>query len=231
MNTEGIVFSCVGNVSLKKVTKLAEKYFGAIPHVKAKRERVLFQGYTPSSETIKRNITQAHCAIGTTAYALGDKSRLPFFMLINILGGPGMNSRLNLALREKYGFVYNIEASYNPYSDTGLFAIFYGTELSQVNRSKKLIAKELKLLREKPLGTLQLHKAKEQLVGQLAMAEENNASLMLMMGKSILDINKVHSLEGIIKNIRSISSEQLIDIANEALVEDQLSYLTFLPKS
>jgi len=152
-------------------------------------------------------------------------------MLINILGGPGMNSRLNLALREKYGFVYNIEASYNPYSDTGLFAIFYGTELSQVNRSKKLIAKELKLLREKPLGTLQLHKAKEQLVGQLAMAEENNASLMLMMGKSILDINKVHSLEGIIKNIRSISSEQLIDIANEALVEDQLSYLTFLPKS
>ena len=231
MNTEGIVFSCVGNVSLKKVTKLAEKYFGAIPHVKAKRERVLFQGYTPSSETIKRNITQAHCAIGTTAYALGDKSRLPFFMLINILGGPGMNSRLNLALREKYGFVYNIEASYNPYSDTGLFAIFYGTELSQVNRSKKLIAKELKLLREKPLGTLQLHKAKEQLVGQLAMAEENNASLMLMMGKSILDINKVHSLEAIIKNIRSISSEQLIDIANEALVEDQLSYLTFLPKS
>ena len=86
-------------------------------------------------------------------------------------------------------------------------------------------------MREKPLGTLQLHKAKEQLVGQLAMAEENNASLMLMMGKSILDINKVHSLEGIIKNIRSISSEQLIDIANEALVEDQLSYLTFLPKS
>jgi predicted Zn-dependent peptidase len=231
MNTEGIVFSCVGNVPLKKVTKLAEKYFGAIPHVKAKRERVLFKGYTPSSETIKRNITQAHCAIGTTAFALGDKRRLPFFMLINILGGPGMNSRLNLALREKYGFVYNIEASYNPYSDTGLFAIFYGTELSQVNRSKKLIAKELKLLREKPLGTLQLHKAKEQLVGQLAMAEENNASLMLMMGKSILDMNKVHSLEGIIKNIRSISSEQLIDIANEALVEDQLSYLTFLPKS
>ncbi len=231
LNTEGIVFSCVGNVPFKRVQKLAEKYFGAIPHVKAERQRVPFELYTPSTITSRRNITQAHCAIGSTAFSLNDKNRLPFYMLINILGGPGMNSRLNLALREKYGFVYNIEAAYQPYSDTGLFAIFYGTELSQVNRSKKLIAKELKLLREKSLGTLQLHKAKEQLVGQLAMAEENNASLMLMMGKSILDLNKIHSLESIFKNIRSITSAQLQDIANEALVEDQMSYLTFLPKN
>lgn len=231
LNTEGVVFSCVGNVPLKKVKRLAEKYFGSIPHLTANRERVPFGIYQPSTEIIKRNITQAHCAIGNTTYALGDKKRLPFFMLMNILGGPGMNSRLNLALREKYGFVYNIEASYHPYSDTGLFAIFYGTELSQVGRSKKLISKELKLLREKSLGTLQLHKGKEQLIGQLAMAEENNASLMLMMGKSILDLNKVDSLEGIFKRIRSITSTELREIANEALVEDQMSHLTFLPKN
>lgn len=231
LNTEGVVFSCVGNVPLKKVKRLAEKYFGPIPHLTAKRERLPFGIYQPSSEIVKRNITQAHCAIGNTAYALGDKKRLPFFMLMNILGGPGMNSRLNLALREKYGFVYNIEASYHPYSDTGLFAIFYGTELSQVSRSKKLIAKELKLLRDKPLGTLQLHKGKEQLIGQLAMAEENNASLMLMMGKSILDLNKIDSLEGIFKRIRNITSAELLEIGNEALVENQMSYLTFLPKN
>lgn len=230
LNTEGVVFSCVGNVPLKKVKRFAEKYFGQIPHLTAQRERRPFGIYQPSTEIVKRNITQAHCAIGSTSYALGDKKRLPFFMLMNILGGPGMNSRLNLALREKYGFVYNIEASYNPYSDTGLFAIFYGTELSQVTRSKKLIAKELKLLRDKPLGTLQLHKGKEQLIGQLAMAEENNAGLMLMMGKSILDLNKVDSLEGIFKKIRGISSAELQEIANEALLEDQMSYLTFLPK-
>lgn len=231
LNTEGVVFSCVGNVPLKKVKRLAEKYFGSIPHLTAKRERLPFGIYQPSTEIVKRNISQAHCAIGNTAYASGDKKRLPFFMLMNILGGPGMNSRLNLALREKYGFVYNIEASYHPYSDTGLFAIFYGTELSQVARSKKLIAKELKLLRDKPLGTLQLHKGKEQLIGQLAMAEENNAGLMLMMGKSILNLNRVDSLEGIFKRIRSLTSAELQEIANEALVEDQMSYLTFLPKN
>ncbi len=230
MNTEKVVFSCIGNVPLNKVKRLAEKYFGSIPHMKAERQRLTFNGYTPSSEIIHRNITQAHCAIGTTAFSLSDQKRLPFFMLMNILGGPGMNSRLNLALREKYGFVYNIEASYHPFSDTGLFAIFYGTELSQVERSKKLIAKELKLLREKPLGTLQLHKGKEQLIGQLAMAEENNASLMLMMGKSILDLDRVDSLENIFKRIRSITSSQLQEISNEVLTNDRLSYLTFLPK-
>lgn len=231
MNTEGVVFSCVGNVPLKKVKRLAEKYFGPIPHVKAERQRLTFGDYTPSSEIVRRNITQAHCAIGTTAFSLSDKKRLPFFMLMNILGGPGMNSRLNLALREKHGFVYNIEASYHPFSDTGLFAIFYGTELSQVNRSKKLISKELKLLREKPLGTLQLHKGKEQLIGQLAMAEENNASLMLMMGKSILDLNKVDSLENIFKKIRSVTSNELRDISNEMLTEERMSSLTFLPNN
>jgi predicted Zn-dependent peptidase len=230
MNTESVVFSCVGNVPLKRVKRLAEKYFGSIPHVSAERQRLDFGEYTPSTEIVRRNITQAHCAIGTTAFSLGDKKRLPFFMLMNILGGPGMNSRLNLALREKYGFVYNIEASYHPFSDTGLFAIFYGTELSQVDRSKKLIAKELKLLREKPLGTLQLHKGKEQLIGQLAMGEENNASLMLMMGKSILDLNKVDSLENIFKRIRSITSNELQEISNEVLTEERMSYLTFLPK-
>ena len=152
-------------------------------------------------------------------------------MLINILGGPGMNSRLNLALREKYGFVYNIEASYHPYSDTGLFAIFFGTEQKQVQRSRRLIDKELKLLREKPLGILQLHKAKEQMIGHLAMAEENNTNLMLMMGKTLLDLDKVDSLEEIFKNIRRLDSQKLQEVAQESLATDRMSSLTFLPKN
>ena len=231
LNTERVVFSCVGDVPLKRVKRLSEKYFGAIPHYAADKQRVLFSGYSPAHEIIERNITQAHCAIGTTAYSLSDKNRLPFFMLINILGGPGMNSRLNLALREKYGFVYNIEASYHPYSDTGLFAIFFGTEQKQVQRSRRLIDKELKLLREKPLGILQLHKAKEQMIGHLAMAEENNTNLMLMMGKTLLDLDKVDSLEEIFKNIRRLDSQKLQEVAQESLATDRMSSLTFLPKN
>ena len=140
-----------------------------------------------------------------------------------------MNSRLNLALREKYGCVYNVEASYHPFSDTGLLSIFFGTEPGQVERSQRLVMKELKKLREQPLGSLQLHKAKEQLIGQMAMAEENNTSLMLMMGKSILDLEKIDSLEDIFARIRSITAAELQEIANDQLQESQLSHLTFLP--
>lgn len=231
LNTEKVVFACVGNVPLKKIKRLAEKYFKPIPHYKAGKFRVPFEAYVPCSEINKRNITQAHCAIGTTSYALSNPKRLPFFMLMNILGGPGMNSRLNLALREKYGFVYNVEASYHPFSDTGLFSIFFGTEPGQVDRSRKLVLKELKRMREQPLGSLQLHMAKEQMIGQLAMAEENNTSLMLMMGKSMLDLEKIEDLEKIFERIRQISASQLLEIANERLQESQLSHLTFLPEN
>jgi predicted Zn-dependent peptidase len=231
LNTERVVFSCVGNIPLKKIEKLAEKYFAQIPHHVGERFRLAFDKYTPNSETIFRNITQAHCAIGTTAYELSHAHRLPFFMLINVLGGPGMNSRLNLALREKYGFVYSIDAGYHPFSDTGLFSIFFGTEKTQVERGRKLVLKELQKLREVPLGTLQLHMAKEQIIGQLAMAEENNTSLMLMMGKSILDTERIDGLESIYDRLRKVTSNELLEIANDMLNESQLSHLTFLPEN
>jgi predicted Zn-dependent peptidase len=150
-------------------------------------------------------------------------------MLTNILGGPGMNSRLNLGVREKHGLVYTIDANYATYLDTGLFGIYFGTEKKQLKRTTDLVLKELKKIREKPLGTLQLHTAKEQLMGQLAMAEESNMGLMMMLGKSILDLEKVETLNEIFDQIRRIEASQLQDIANEVLHEDNLSYLNYIP--
>jgi predicted Zn-dependent peptidase len=230
MDTERIIFSCTGNISLEKVKRLANKYLTEIPHYKSNRKRLPFEWYQPRKIIKNRALTQAHCAIGRTSYSILDDKRLPFFTLINILGGPGMNSRLNLAIREKYGFVYSIDASYNSYIDTGILGIFYATEPKQINKSIALVLKELKKMKEVPLGTMQLHRAKEQLIGQLAMAEENNMSLMLMMAKSILDQNKVDSLEEIFDEIRSLTALQLQEIALEMFDEDQLSFLTFKPE-
>ena len=140
-----------------------------------------------------------------------------------------MNSRLNLAVREKHGLVYTIDANYATYLDTGLFGIYFGTEKKQLKRTTSLVLKEINRLREKPLGTLQLHQAKEQLMGQLAMAEESNIGLMMMMGKSILDLGTVESLNDIFRQIRSITAKDLADIANEALHPDQLSHLAYVP--
>ncbi|MDA0196936.1 MAG: pitrilysin family protein [Bacteroidetes bacterium] len=228
LNSDKIIFTSVGNVSFKKVLKLAQKHLDSIGRFKAMNKREEFEVYNPLSREIKRSLTQAQCAIGNTTYSIKDKRRLPFFMLLNILGGPGMNSRLNLTLREKFGMVYSIDASYTPYVDTGSMGIFFGTEPRQVKRGIQLVLKELQKLREVKLGTLQLHKAKEQLMGQLAMAEENNNSHMLMMAKSLLDLEKIRRIEEIFDEIKSVTSSDLVEIANESFEEKNLSILTFL---
>lgn len=230
LQTNRIVFSCVGNLPFKKIIRIASRYLSQISANGTIPQRLDFNQYTPRVKKINRTVTQAHCALGRTAYSIKHSERLPFFALINLLGGPGMNSRLNLTLREKHGLVYAIDAQYVPYQDTGLLAIFFGTDPKMVNRSLKLVQKELDLLKNKSLGTLQLHRTKEQLVGQLAMAEENNMNLMLMMGKSLLDLDHIRSLEDTIKQVRSITSRKLQDLAQEMFDYNDFSVLTFLPK-
>ena len=228
INTERIIFSCVGNINFSRVTKFAQKYLSEIPSFHASKERMSFDRYKPQFKKVNRPLTQAQCAIGRTAYPIGNKKRFPFFMLVNLLGGPGMNSRLNLALREKYGFVYSVEANYVPFTDTGIMSIFFGTEPKQLDRSINIVLRELKKLKDSPLGTIQLHRAKEQLMGQLAMSEENNTSLMLMMGKSMLDLNRIPQIDEVFKRVRDVAASDLMEVAHEMFDEDNLSYLTYV---
>ena len=230
LDTSKIVFSSIGNIPFKKVKELAEKYFSDIPSSHSSKKRVPFKKYKPSTVIIEKPITQAHCVIGRNAYAIKDKKRIPFFMLTNILGGPGLNSRLNLSLREKNGLVYNIEANYSPFIDTGLIEIYFGTEKKQLNKTLDLALKELKKLKTVPLSTTQLHNSKEQIMGQLAMTEESNISLMQLMGKSILDLGYIDSIEDIFKQIRKVTSQELLELANELFNEDELTFLKYIPQ-
>lgn len=230
LDTERIVFSSVSNWPFSKVLRVAEKYLRDVPHRTAPRRRQAPKEYTPKRMKVKRPITQAQYAMGKPAYALPDPKRLPFFMLVNLLGGPGMNSRLNMNLREKHGLVYSIDAGYTPYLDTGFLGIYFGTDEKQIDRAVSLIFREFKQLREKPLTATQLHNTKEQLMGQLAMSEEGNQSFMLMMAKSLLDIGKVESLPTIFDEIRAVEAKELQDIAQEMFADDQMSSLTFVPE-
>lgn len=229
LDTDKIVFSSVGNVSFARVKKLALKYLSQIPVHKTSRTRTTYRVFKPTRKEFAKSITQAHCAIGSTAYPLNNENRLPFFLLINLLGGPGMNSRLNLALRENKGYVYSVDAQYSPFTDTGMYAIFFGTEPGQLKRAENMVLKELNKLKTKPLGSLQLYKAKEQLIGQLAMAEENNLGFMIMMGKSLLDLGRIEQLEDIFQEIKSIDSNQLMNLSNEMFASDKLSTLSYKP--
>lgn len=228
VDTSRVVLSCVGNLSVIEIERLASKYL-KVPVAKRTQKRKKAGVYKPRAVELKRDMKQARCAIGRDAYSISHENRIPFYLMVNMLGGPGMNSRLNLSLREKYGFVYSIEAHSIPYTDTGMFAVFFGTEPKQLDKCIALVTRELDKFCQKQLTPKQLAEAKEQLKGQLAMAEENNLSLMMMMGRSMLDRGRVPSIEEIFNKIDDITSKKLLTIAHEMFLPQSLSYLKMIP--
>ncbi len=229
LSNNKIVISVVGNIEEGFCSKIIEKYIRGLPAMNGRNGRVKPVPVSNYKTVPKKNISRSYCAVGFPAYSIKNRNRLTLFMLTNLLGGPSMNSRLNMELREHRALVYSVDASYIPYSDIGIVGIYFGTDPVAMEKSIDLVKKELKKMKEIKLGKLQLHQAKEQLVGQLAMAEENNVSLMIMLGRSILDLNRVDPLEDIIKEIRSVTSEKLMHIANEVFKENRLCQLIFEP--
>jgi len=225
-----IVLSSVSNLPFRKALAIAEKYLKDLPNFKSSHKRLRFANYKAQNRVVTKPISQAHFALGRTAYSLHQAQRVPFFILNNLLGGPAMNTRLNLALREKNGLVYGIESSYTPYTDTGEWGIFFATEAKNLERAKMLVFKEIEKLKKQKLSTLQLHHTKQQIMGQMAIAEENNISFMLMMGKSLLDMGKVEALKEVFAQVESITAEDILEVANEIFDENQFSSLTYLPE-
>lgn len=231
IDTRKIVFSCVGNIKIEEVIRLAEKYMGYLPRIVSTQQRKQFGGYKPKEVRLQRPVKQARCAIGRPAYALSNPKRGAFYLLTNILGGSGMNSRLNLSLREKYGFVYSIGSQFVPFTDTGLFVISFGTEPSQLSRSIRLVNEQLRRLREEKLGVKQLSSAKEQMLGQVAMAEESNTGYMMMMARNLLDLGRIQSLEEIFSRVQETTASDIMKMSNEMFDEEKLSCLIMEPVS
>ncbi|HWZ16843.1 MAG TPA: pitrilysin family protein [Mucilaginibacter sp.] len=229
-NTGEMIFAVFGNYDLKKVIRLAEKYFGAIPANGAKKNRVTPPRNAGGHHVFTRPISQTHCLIGNQAYSSSHKHKNALLLLNNLLGGMGMSSRLNLEIREKYGIAYTIESNYTPLTDTGIFSIYFGTDTEKAERASRLVHKELKKLRDNKLGTLQLHQAKEKFIGQIALAEENRMSLIISMAKSLLDFNCVDSLQQVFDKINAVTAEQLLEISNEIFDDSRMITLLFEPK-
>lgn len=228
---DNMVFSSVGNISTLELKKLLENQIPSIiQNKKTSLNRIPPKQHISNIQTINRPVYQTHVVMGGRAYAADHKHARTLHLLNNILGGPGMNSRLNLNIREKYGFTYNIESFYSPYSDTGIFGIYAGTDPSTIDKTLKLIEKELGKLRDKPFGSMQLSKAKKQILGQIAMAQENNASLMLALGKSLLSFDRIDTFEEIITKVDKINAPDLQFVANEIIDPNQLSTLIYKPE-
>lgn len=226
-NTDQMVFCSIGDIPFSRIVKLSEKHFGSVQPNPRNYQRPPITEYIPQNKTVKKSTYQSHCIVGTTAYDLHNPKRIAMHLANNILGGPGMNSRLNLALRERHGLAYNVESSYTPYSDTGIFTIYFGTDKADTNKAVEIILQELDMLRNKRMGILQLSKAKKQLIGQLAIGAESGENLMISTAKSILVYERPDNLINVFKLIEQITSLEIMEVANEILNQNRLSTLIF----
>jgi predicted Zn-dependent peptidase len=151
--------------------------------------------------------------------------------LTNIMGGPALNSRLSLAVREKHGLAYSIEASYSPFLDNGYHSIYFGTDKKWVEKSIDLVKKELNKMKHIPMGRIQFSMAKEQLKGQLALAGESNSNLMIGLGKSVLTFERIETNKELFSKVDALTTANIMDIAHEMYDEEQLSALIFVPET
>ena len=176
---------------------------------------------------MQKNTHQAHVMIGTRAYDVNDDRRMPLYLLNNILGGPGMNAKLNLALREHNGLVYTVESTMVAYGDTGIWSIYFGCDEHDIKRCLRLVRKELDRMMEKPLSDSQLKAAKKQIKGQIGVACDNRENFALDFGKSFLHYGWEKNVDCLYEQVEAITSQQIQDVARELFDKDRLITLIF----
>lgn len=228
---DDIVFCSVGQFSFDKIlqyaTPLLEQFsFNAPPAT-----RTAFTGRNESFlQTEHRNVHGSHCLMGFPGVTRVADDRIACGVINNLLGGPAMNSLLNLSLREKHGICYQIDSQLISYTDTGLWTVYLNTDPGKMEKAVSLALTEVKKLREMALSTLKLHQVKKQVKGQLALSQEHPGSLIHIMGKSYITRGRIESLKEIMHRIDLITPQEALRIANEYLDPARMSMLTFMPK-
>lgn len=222
-----MVFFFHGKVDLKSLVRLLEKLMSDIPAGDVKNRRTPPPLYIPQNLVIPKDTHQAHVMIGSRGYDAYDDKRTALYMLNNILGGPGMNSRLNVALRERRGLVYTVESNLTSYTDTGAFCIYFGTDPEDIDTCLELTYRELKRMKERKMTESQLRAAKQQLIGQIRVASDNSENNALGMAKTYLHYNKYEDLEEVCNRIEALTAEGLLEVANEMFAEEYLSTLIY----
>lgn len=224
-----MVITVVGNVDFNKLVHLCEKHFALAsevskPKADARNPKPSYQYF---NTTLNKHTHQVHLLAGCPAPTIYDEKKNAFTLLNNILGGPAMNSRLNVSVRENQGFCYTIESQYVPFSDAGLFYIYAGVDSDAAERSTQLILQELRRLRENRLSPQQLHAAQTQLIGQMAIANDSGLNEMQSIGKAYLNFDHVDTLEEMNRDILAITPEELQAVAQEIFAEDNFSFLYY----
>ena len=240
---DNAIFFAYGDIDFKKLVRLLKKSFLSEERtVKSEKfnspeaqtqfniqhstfnTQHSFEGQTI---VMQKNTHQAHVMIGTRAYDVNDSRRMPLYLLNNMLGGPGMNAKLNLALREHNGLVYTVESTMVAYGDTGVWSIYFGCDEHDVKRCLRLVRKELDKFMLKPLSEVQLKAAKKQIKGQIGVACDNRENFALDFGKSFLHYGWEKNVDRLYEQVDEITAEQIQAVAQELFDKDRLTTLIF----
>ncbi|WP_449139976.1 M16 family metallopeptidase [Segatella sp.] len=216
--------SIAAEKSVKSVSSVGPKNYSSVGP-----EKYPSVGNEIAGQTIvkQKNTHQAHVMIGTRAYDVNDDRRMPLYLLNNMLGGPGMNAKLNLALREHNGLVYTVESTMVAYGDTGIWSIYFGCDEHDVKRCLRLVRKELDKFMQKPLSEAQLKAAKKQIKGQVGVACDNRENFALDFGKSFLHYGWEKNVDRLYEQVDEITAEQIQAVAKELFDKDRLTTLIF----
>ena len=228
--TDNTIFFAYGEIDFKRLVKLMSKV--EIEKTEKIQEVKFAETKAPQSHkplVIERqlNTHQAHVMLGTRAYDIHHPLRIPLYLLNNILGGPGMNARLNISLRERNGLVYTVESTMVSYSDTGIWCIYFGCDSHDIKRCLKLVRRELDKMMQKPLSATQLRNAKRQLKGQIAIACDNREQFALDFGKSFLHYGWEKDITHLYESIDNVTAEDIQKVANELFATNMLTTLIY----
>jgi len=230
---ERMVFFVLGDIDFKHILRTVERYF-VLPAEASENtetsESSESSDYTESSHNIEHRSThQAHVMLGCRGYASKDKRRIALYFLNNIIGGPGMNSRLNVALREHHGLVYTVESTLTNYTDTGTFAIYFGCDPEDVKKCLRIVRKELDRFINEPLTDRQMKAYIKQMSGQIRVACDNQENYALDMAKSFLHYGKFEGIDETLRHLNSLTPEFVQMVASETFREDNMTIVEFVP--
>ena len=232
---DNAIFFAYGDIDFKKLVRLLQRALAddesvvnlaeeKLPH---KNYPSVGDGIAGQTIVMQKNTHQAHVMIGTRAYDVNDDRRMPLYLLNNMLGGPGMNAKLNLALREHNGLVYTVESTMVSYGDTGTWSIYFGCDEHDVKRCLRLVRKELDKFMQKPLSDAQLKAAKKQIKGQIGVACDNRENFALDFGKSFLHYGWEKNVDRLYEQVDEITAAQIQAVAQELFDKDRLTTLIF----
>lgn len=226
-----MVFTTVGSMPFEKVKTICSKYINESPFKTNNITRIKPKHTKPFSKEIKKDLHQMYCMLGYKAYQNNHPNKYKVILLNNILGGPAMNSRLNMGIREKYGFCYNIYSDVQSFVDTGLATVSFATDQKNFDRCLQLVHKEIELFKNKKMSTLQLATSKRQFIGQMQMSEENKSAVLTAIANALLDNGRVATFKEVAAEIEKTTASKLMDMANEIWDSKHLCSLSYVPKN